>query len=366
VDANGQPTANSAQPGSGAAVAAPGLRTGLNPAAAAFVPTAAQLIAGSSAGSAPASSAQASEHQPGAQQASRKRSRSDDRLQEQGSPSKRAISDGGIECSAGGFNYIDIAGSLQPSADKQSHEGVSIPGIDMEMASPKLAAYAEPQCNGSSSHTDLVDTLPSGTDGLQPAQSNNLLPDGATALTNRAQPAGAAALSYGVHAVTAASQAEGMQQASSLGAAPAHATGLVNGVATAGSAVLPNGGQAAGSSALHGHPSVASEEGELLADMQALEEAYKPQAAADPAAASERLKKWHAGQIEQKRAAEGPSNPAAAQPDQEAGADELEAELEGLDEPVQSKQVHIDPAVAIERRKKLQQQLQALSAQKAA
>ena len=254
---------------------------------------------------------------------------------------------------------------MQPAADKQSHEGVSIPGIDMEVESPKLTAYAEPQCNGSSSHTDLVDTLPSGTDGLQPTQSNSLLPNGATALTNRAQPAGAAALSHGLHAETAASQAEGMQQAPSLGAAPAHATGLANGVATAGSAALPNGGQAAGSSALHGQLSVASEEGELLADMQALEEAYNPQAAADPAAASERLKKWQAGQIKQNDAG-GLSNPAAAQPDQESGADELEAELEGLDEPVQTKQVHIDPAVAIERRKKLQQQLQALSAQKAA
>ena len=67
--------------------------------------------------------------------------------------------------------------------------------------------------------------------------------------------------------------------------------------------------------------------------------------------------------MQQKAEVEDSSKP--GQPDQEAGADELENALEGLDSPAQPKQAHTDPAVASERRKKLQQQLQALNAQKA-
>ena len=288
---------------------------------------------------------------------SRKRSLDDASLHGQSLPSKRAAPAPGKESSASGLQDIkadpaDTAQDAQQSPDKHNVEGASIPDVDMVVDRSAVTASAEPQCNGGIARAEPMDTLPSAADGVEPAQSHSLLPAGATALTNHAQPAGASDLANGLQppggAQTAPALIGKLQQAPSTGSGATPA--------------LPNGVQPAGAPALHGQPSVASEEGELLAEMQALEDTHQSQAAADPAAASERLKKWQAGQNKQTADVEGSSDP--ARPDQEAGADELEAELEGLDSPPQPKQGHTDPAVASERRKKLQQQL-ALNAQKA-
>ncbi len=368
VDANGQPAADAAEPGSGAAAPAPGAKTGLNPAAPNFVPGAAQAQADSSAAPALASADVARQllNQPAAEQpdvkVSRKRSSDDASLQGHSSPSKRAAPATCKEISSSGSRNTEpsSAGSAQPAqppSKEQSHEGASIPGVDMEVEPSAATASAEPQSNGDIAQAEPMDTLPSAANGVQPDQSNSVLPAGATALTNHAQPSGASDLANGLP------PAEGAETAPAVAGDRQQAPSTSSGAQAAGSAALPNGVQPGSAPMLHGQPSVASEEGELLAEMQALEEPYQPQAAADPAAASERLKKWQAGQVQQKAEVEGSSKP--EQPDQEAGADELEAALEGLDSPAQPKQAHTDPAVASERRKKLQQQLQALNAQKA-
>ena len=93
--------------------------------------------------------------------------------------------------------------------------------------------------------------------------------------------------------------------------------------------------------------SMMSEEGELIAEMQALEDADNPAAPADPAAAGERLRKWQEGQKRQQQ-----------QADEDGG---LEAELEGLDAPARPKQAPANAAAASERLKKWQQ-LQAAAA----
>ena len=93
--------------------------------------------------------------------------------------------------------------------------------------------------------------------------------------------------------------------------------------------------------------SLMSEEGELIAEMQALEDADNPAAPADPAAAGERLRKWQEGQKRQQQ-----------QADEDGG---LEAELEGLDAPARPKQAPTNAAAASERLKKWQQ-LQAAAA----
>ena len=366
VDAEGNPAADGAEPGSGAAAAAPAAKTGLNPAAPDFVPGAAQALPDSSAAPAKASAdgqppGQPAAEQPNVQRMSRKRSSDEASLQEQSSWAKRAAPATRKELSTGGFRDTQAApaDSAQPaqlSADKHSCEGSNIPGVDMDVEPSASTASAAPQSNGGTAQAEPMDTLPSAANGVQPDHSNSVLPAGATALTNHAQPAGASDLANGL------ASAVGAETAPAMGDQGQQAPSTDAGAPPAGSAALPNGMQPAGAPALHGQPSVASEEGELLAEMQALEDTYQPQAAADPAAASERLKKWQAGQVQQKVEIKGSSK--AAQPDQEAGADELEAELEGLDGPVQPKQAHTDPAVASERRKKLQQQLQAVNAQK--
>lgn len=368
MDINGKPAADGAEPGLGAAAPAPGAKTGLNPAAPDFVPAAAHQQVDSSTAPASASAdadrqlpAQLSGEQPHVQRTSRKRSLDEASLLGQSSPSKRVASGTG-DLSARGLrdteaDPADTTQGAQPSADKHNVEGASIPDVDMAADLSAAIASAEPQCNGGIAQAEPMDTLPSTADGVQPAQSHSLLPAGATALTNHVQAAGASDLANGLQ------PPGGAQTAPSLVGKLQHAPSTTSGAPPAGSAALPNGVQPAGASALHGQPSVASEEGELLAETQALEDTYQPQVAAAGSAASERLKNWQAGQNKQTAAVDGSSAP--AQPDQEAGADELEAELEGLDGPPQPKHAHADPAVASERRKKLQQQLQALNAQKA-
>ncbi len=88
--------------------------------------------------------------------------------------------------------------------------------------------------------------------------------------------------------------------------------------------------------------SMMSEEGELIAVMQALEDADNPAAPADPAAAGERLRKWQEGQKRQQQ----------QQAEEDGG---LEAELEGLDAPARPKQAPTNAAAASERLKKWQQ-----------
>ena len=369
VDATGKPTADGPEPGSEALAPAPAAKTVLNPAAPDFVPGAGQPPADSSAALASASAiadgelpGQQAGEQTNVQRVSRKRSLDEASLQEQASPSKRAASTQDREFTAGRPDDVkkgpaESTGNAQPSADKHSLEGASTPATNMEVDPSAAIPGTEPQCNGTTLQEEPMDTLPSGV-GMQAAQSHTVLPAGATALTNHVQPAGASDLANGLQPPVGVETAPAMPDA--LQQAPHTSSGAL----PAGCAAPPNGVQPAGASALRGQPSVASEEGELLAEMQALEDSYQPQAAADPAAASERLKKWQAGQVKQKAEVEGSCNP--ARPDQEAGADELEAELEDLGGPAQPKQAHTDPAVATERRKKLQQQLQALNGQKAA
>ena len=299
VDAEGKPAAEGAELGSGAAAAAPAAKPGLNPAAPNFVPHAAQALPDSSAAPAIASAdgqllSRAAAEQPNVQRMSRKRSSDEASLQEQTSPAKRAAPATRKELSTGGFRDAEAAPaesaqSVQPSADKHSCEGSNIPGVDMDVEPSASTASVAPQSNGGTAQAEPMDTLPSAANGVQPGQSDSVLPAGATALTNHAQPAGASDLANGLQ------PPEGAETAPAAGDAGQRAPATDAGAAAAGSAALPNGGQLASAPALHGQPSVASEEGELLAEMQALEDTYQPQAAADPAAASERLKKWQAG-----------------------------------------------------------------------
>ena len=364
VDANGKPTADGAEPGFEAQAPAPAAKPGLDPTAPEFVPSAGQAPADSTLPESASALAggrlagQQSEKQPSGERVSRKRSLDEASLQEQASPSKRAAPARGRDSTAEGQRETasaESAGVREPSADRHSLKGASIPEVQMDIEPSATVAGAEPQCNGINPQAEPMDTLPSGACDVHSAHSNSVLPAGATALTNHMQPGGASDLANGLQPPgDADTVADTPQQAASTSA----------GVVPAGPAALPNGVQPAGAAALRGQPSVASEEGELLSEMQALEDSYQPQAAADPAAASERLKKWQAGQVKQKGELEGCCDP--ERPDQEAGADELEAELEDLGGPAQPKQAHADPAVASERRKKLQQQLQALNAQKTA
>ena len=102
---------------------------------------------------------------------------------------------------------------------------------------------------------------------------------------------------------------------------------------------------------------MASEEGELIDEMQALEDSLQPQAAPDPAAASQRLKKWQEAQKTSRQ---------VEVPEQDDLDAELEAELESfcLVRPEKPKQARVDAAAGIERRKKWQQ-VQAAAAQTA-
>ena len=367
MDANGKPAAGGAEPGSGAADPAPGAQTGLNPAAPSFVPAAAQPQAESSAAPASASAppnGQLPRQQSAGQstklrQLSRKRSLDDVSLQEQASPSKRAALDRDAGISTGGASpgeraSAERAENVQPSADRHGHVGASIANVGMEV---EPSAGVEPKCTLNSAQAEPVELLPSEGPGSQPALDNDVLQAGATALTHQDQPAKASGLPHGVQ------PADGAEKASATGDAPQQGPSVSPAALTAEGAALPNGVQPAGGAALHAQPSVASEEGELIAEMQAREDTYEAQAATDPAAANERLKKWQAGQTQQKADVQGVCNPEP--PEQEAGgADELEAELASLDGPAQPKAAQTDPAVASERRRKMQQQLQALSAQK--
>ena len=130
-----------------------------------------------------------------------------------------------------------------------------------------------------------------------------------------------------------------------------HAEAQCNGSSTPAAAMQTEPSLANGPSAAAGlgkQSSMISEEGELIAEMQALEDAGNPAAPADPAAAGERLRKWQEGQRRQQQQAD------------EDGR--LEAELEGLDAPARPKQAPTNAAAASERLKKWQQ-LQAAAVQ---
>ena len=296
--AEGKQEANGAKAPLGGANTS-GTKAGLNPGAPAFVPAATQ-----------SSPVQAAAHGPNkhtAQQAdkqvSRKRSLDEAGLPEQPLPAKRAVLEGssqrnGDTAHTGSVAPADSLGAGRSAAGQQGHDdGASIPMADMEVKHPLAsAARAAPQCNSSNAPA-------ANSASVQPA------------LTNGAAPAGALR--------TMPSLADGIQ--------PAPANGR--------------------------QPSMASEEGELIDEMQALEDSLQPQAAPDPAAASQRLKKWQeaqktSGQVEVPK-----------QDDLDA---ELEAELDGfgLVRPEKPKQARVDAAAAIERRKKWHQ-VQAAAAQTA-
>lgn len=299
--AEGKQEANGA-PSGGANTS--GTKAGLNPGAPAFVPAATQ--------SSPVQAAAYGPNKHTAQQAdkqvSRKRSPDEAGLLEQPLPAKRAVLEGssqrnGDTAHTGSVAPADSLGAGRSAAGQQGHDdGASIPMADMEVKHPLAsAARAAPHCNSSS---------------VPAANSASMQP----ALTNGAAPAGALR--------TMPSLADGIQPAPANGAAK-----------------------------VCRQPSMASEEGELIDEMQALEDSLQPKAAPDPAAASQRLKKWQeaqktSGQVEVPK-----------QDDLDA---ELEAELDGfgLVRPEKPKQARVDAAAAIERRKKWQQ-VQAAAAQTA-
>ena len=301
--AEGKQEADGAKAPSGGANAS-GTKAGLNPGAPAFVPAAAQPSPAQAAARGPNKHAV----QQAAKQPSRKRSLDEAGLSEQPSPASRAMLEGSLQRNgdAAHTGSAAPAGSLgagRPAAGQQGHDdGASIAVADIEVNDPSAStAQAAPQCNSSSAPA------------AEPASAQ-------PALANGAAPAGALR--------TMPSLAQGIQPASANGAAK-----------------------------VYRQLSMASAEGELTDDMQALEDSLQPQAAPDPAAASQRLKKWQEAQ----KASQQVEVP--KQDDLDA---ELEAELDcfGQVSPEKPKQARVDVAAAIERRKKWQQ-VQAAAAQSA-
>ena len=301
--AEGKQETNGAKAPSGAGNAS-GTKAGLNPGAPAFVPAATQPSPGQAAAHGPNKHAA----QQADMQISRKRSLDDAGLPEQPSPAKRAMHEGssqrnGDAAHPGSAAPAGSLGAGRPAAGQQGHDdGASIPMADMEVNDPLAsAARAAPQCSSSSAPAAEYASM-------QPA------------LINGAAPAGALR--------TMPSLADGIQ--------PAHANGAAK---------------------ERRQPSMASEEGELIDEMQALEDSLQPQAAPDPAAASQRLKRWQEAQKTSEQ---------VEVPKQDDLDAELEAELEGFGpvRPEKPKQACVDTAAAIERRKKWQQ-VQAAAAQSA-
>ena len=302
--AEGKQEADGAKTPSGGANAS-GTKAGLNPGAPAFVPAAAQPSPAQAAALGPNKHAV----QQAAKQPSRKRSLDEAGLSEQPSPGKRAMLEGSSQRN-GDAAYTGSgaapAGSLGagwPAAGQQGHDdGASIAVADTKVNDPSASTgQAAPQCNSSSAPA------------AEPASAQ-------PALANGAAPAGA------------------------LRRMPSLANGIWP--ASANSAAK-----------VYRQPSMASEEGELADEMQALEDSLQPQAAPDPAAASQRLKKWQEAQKTSQQ---------VEVPEQDDLDAELEAELDcfGQVSPEKPKHARIDAAAAIERRKKWQQ-VQAAAAQSA-
>lgn len=351
----GQPVGDGAK-SSSEAPSSPAGKPSLDPKAPAFVPGAAQASAAGGAAPEHKSSAQAAAQQANGQQAKRKRSSEDAGPQAQDSPAKRAVpekTDAAQDKAAAALP--EAAVTEQPAAVKQSKPDDSIPGIDAEVKPSGQQAFGQPKRKRSSDEAGLeAQGSPAKRAVLDKAVHS--IADGAPQVNTAA--AHEAASPEQPVAAKQSPPADGIpgidaEIKPSAVTAPTQVNGNGNGSAAAAKEAAPSvvkvSQPAAGAAALYKQPSAASEEGDLVAEIQTLVGASEPQPAADPAANSERLKKWQAGQSGLKQA--------SAEENRELGA-----ELEGLEECVQPKQAPADKAAASERLKKWQQ-LQATAAQ---